>query len=441
MVPWIFLAVTIIGALFTLNAHLPQRRTGALIIPSFLGGWLTSELPLHHIAWQLVATVVFVWAGALEAWPGWAGLAITLVSWGALMANLQVARQADSVLEAALSAGLGHDYREHIDADLAARIDGTSPPPRRPLNPFRFGHPGVRVHRDIAYQEGGNDRHLLDVYTPAAGVEHAPVLLQIHGGGWTIGNKHEQALPLMHHLAQQGWVCVATNYRLSPKATWPDHLVDVKRALAWIRSEIGHYGGDPDFVVATGGSAGGHLTAMVGLTGNDPEYQPGFESIDTRVAAAVPFYGVYDFANHWKLQPQARMGNWIAKTVLKVDPVRDVESLRRASPMHRLNGDAPPFFIIHGSHDSLAAVEEARHFAWSLRALSAEPVVYAELPGAQHAFEVFHSERTSATVQAVDRFLAWNYSRYRAETSAGRDRSVSPSDASTRMAILTGANA
>ena len=74
----------------------------------------------------------------------------------------------------------------------------------------------------------------------------------------------------MYHLAARGWVCVAINYRLSPQATWPDHLVDCKRALAWIREHIAEYGGDPDYVVVTGGSAGGHLTAMMGLTAERP---------------------------------------------------------------------------------------------------------------------------------------------------------------------------
>jgi len=335
MVSWLFLFATVVGALFTLNAYLPQRRTGAMSIPSFLGGWLTTELALHHIAWQLAATVLFVWAGALEAWPGWAGLGITAVSWAALIAHVRLAGHAAPVLEAALQAGLGADYRDAIDADLARKLADTPPPPRRPVNPFRFRHPGVTIHRDIPYVEGGGRRNLLDVHVPSGGVEGAPVLLQIHGGAWTLGNKHEQALPLMVHLAQQGWVCVAANYRLSPKATWPDHLVDCKRALAWIRREIPRFGGDPDFVVVTGGSAGGHLTAMMGLTANDPGYQPGFEEVDTAVDATVPFYGVYDFSNHWGLHPHGNMSRWIARTVLKVDPVRDVEALRRASPLHR----------------------------------------------------------------------------------------------------------
>ena len=79
-------------------------------------------------------------------------------------------------------------------------------------------------------------------------------------------NKHEQALPLMNHLAARGWVCVAANYRLSPRATFPDHLIDLKRALAWIREHIAEFGGDPGFVAATGGSAGGHLSSLLSLT-------------------------------------------------------------------------------------------------------------------------------------------------------------------------------
>ena len=117
------------------------------------------------------------------------------------------------------------------------------------------------------------------------------MLLQIHGGGWMISNKNQQGFPLVYKLAANGWVCVSINYRLSPKATWPDHLVDCKRALAWVREHIDEYGGDPDYVVVTGGSAGGHLAAMVGLTANDPEYQPGFEAVDTTVRAMIPLYG------------------------------------------------------------------------------------------------------------------------------------------------------
>ncbi len=86
--------------------------------------------------------------------------------------------------------------------------------------------------------------------------------------------------------------------------------------------------------------------------------------------------------------------------------------------MHRINADAPPFFVIHGTHDSLASVDEARHFADLLRRSSKEPVAYAEIPGAQHAFEIFHSLRTTYVVRAVDRFLAHVHSGYLRERRA-----------------------
>jgi len=205
MISWAFLVVTLIGALFTFNAYVPHKRTGPLIVPSFFAGWLTSELSSHHFAWQVVATMVFVWAGALEAWPGWVGLGITLASWGGLLALVPISRAAEPVVEAALAAGLGADYRDAVLPEIADRMERPSRTGVH-LNPFSFNDPEVSVTRDIPYVPDGGPKHRLDVYRPKEGSERAPVLLQIHGGGWTIGNKREQALPLMNHLASRGWV-------------------------------------------------------------------------------------------------------------------------------------------------------------------------------------------------------------------------------------------
>ena len=75
-----------------------------------------------------------------------------------------------------------------------------------------------------------------------------------------MGSKNEQALPLMNHMALRGWICVSTDYRLSPTSTFPEAIIDCKEALAWIKENIAEYGGDPEFIVVTGGSAGGHLS-------------------------------------------------------------------------------------------------------------------------------------------------------------------------------------
>ncbi len=411
----------------TANAFVSQRSFTPFIIPSFALGWLVSELPLHQIAWQAIATLAFVAAGALDAWQGWLGLFVTFASWGGLLALLPLARRAANVTESALRDALGPDY----SADWLPAVAQSMQTPalaNRHAWVFKMRHPDVKVTRDIPYLDDGNSRHMLDLYAPKTlreGMTPAPVLLQIHGGGWVIGNKKEQALPLMNLMAARGWLCVAVNYRLSPKATFPDHLVDVKRAVKWIREEIHNYGGDPNFIVATGGSAGGHLSSLLTLTANDPAYQPGFEGVDTSMAGCVPFYGVYDFTDSYKLQEHPGLLDMVQKTVLKKSLETDREAFLQASPMHRIHADVPPMYVIHGDLDSLAPVEEARKFVSLLRDSSKSAVAYAEIPGAQHAFDIFHSPRASIVTESVARFLSTLYSDAQ-QRGAGFTRGTRP---------------
>lgn len=225
----------------------------------------------------------------------------------------------------------------------------------------------------------------------------------------------------MLHLASRGWVCFAPNYRLSPRATWPDHIVDIKRAIAWIREHGAEYGADPGFIVITGGSAGGHLSALAALSANEAEFQPGFEDADTTVQAAIPYYGVYDIADELRTPLGKQRLKFFARTVMKKRLADDPESFRRASPLARVNPDAPPFFVIHGAHDSLVPAAEAREFARRLRAVSKSPVVYAELPGTQHAFDVFPSIRTAHVIRAAERFADYVYTGYLSERDRARE--------------------
>ncbi len=200
-------------------------------------------------------------------------------------------------------------------------------------------------------------------------------------------------------------MCFNIDYRLSPLATFPDHLVDVKRAIAWVREHAEEHSIDPEFIAITGGSAGGHLTALAALTGNEARYQPGFEEADTSVQAAVPFYGVYDFTNRNGVWPDEVVPRFLAPVVMKCDPEEAPERYAAASPLDQVCAGAPPFFVIHGALDLLAPVEDARDFVHRLREVSDEPVYYLELRGAQHAFESFASIRANAVVEAAERFL------------------------------------
>src|SRR5947209_7243114 len=107
---WIFLAVTVFGALFTLNAFVPAKRSLSFF-PSFMAGWLTNELAPHHLLWQVAATIFFIVEGALHSWQGWMGLALAVIQWGALVVLIRTALKAGDVVEKALTEALGPGYR------------------------------------------------------------------------------------------------------------------------------------------------------------------------------------------------------------------------------------------------------------------------------------------------------------------------------------------
>src|SRR5690606_9583121 len=109
------------------------------------------------------------------------------------------------------------------------------------------------------------------------------------------------------------------------------HIVDVKRALAWVKTHVAEYGGDPEFIAITGGSAGGHLSSLAAQTPNDPRYQPGFEDVDTRVQAAVPFYGVYDFTRFDDAMHPS-MPELLEQMVIKQPQKTSFETYFEASP-------------------------------------------------------------------------------------------------------------
>jgi len=401
-----FLKAAAVGAVNTANARRPLTKNERISALQFFPGWLTSELPLHAIGWQALATLAFARKGALRTKAGWLGLGLSAASWATLVQIYRTSLDAGQVFDAALREGLGDELDQGTDpmqpveqAVLSRRRLIAGPVTNRKRTWVSAGH------GNIAYGEFGR-RNQLDVWRRAdLPVDaKAPVLVQVHGGAWIIGNKDQQAMPLMEHMAERGWVCVSINYRLSPRSTWPDHIVDVKRAIAWVKEHIAEYGGDPDFVAITGGSAGGHLSSLAALTANEPQFQPGFEGADTSLVAAVPFYGVYDWTNR-DGTGMAGMEKMLARLVLKVPRRHAPEIWEAASTMSWVSPTAPPFMIVHGTNDSLVPIAQARSFAAMLKAESKNPVVFAELPGAQHAFEVFDSPRTIHSAYAVHRFL------------------------------------
>ena len=414
MLAWLFLFFAAISALATFNLYHPRYYEPRLSVLSFAVGWLWGELAIHSIVFQALVVALFARLGVLDSTIGWIALATIAVSCGVQMFHYLGAAETAEIAERALQNSLGTDYSKRIIESLGHELpDG--PRFRELVRPFKMRHPEVHCDKDIVFSRQQGRDLKLDVYRHESKPTNCPVLLQIHGGGWMIGDKKEQALPLMNQLASKGWLCVSSNYRLSPHATFPDHLIDVKSAIAWIRRHGREYGADPNFIVITGGSAGGHLSSLAALTANEAEYQPEFEDVDTSVAACVPLYGVYDFTDrndHW---PHKGLHDLLETTIIKghIDEVPD--TYRKASPVDCVHEERPPFFVIHGENDTLAPVADARMFVDHLRRAGDEPVVYAEVPRAQHAFEIFCSLRSQLIVDSIERFVTYVYANYVAE--------------------------
>ena len=196
------LVVGIICGLLTAIGLRPPRRPDLLATLSFFPGWLTSELPYHLLAAEVAATAALVGLGALEGPVGWVGLAVSLVSCAGLILIIRRSPRAGAEVERALREGLGDGYLDRVDAALA---ESTPIRWRQIARPFHMRDARVTVHRDVPYRDDGSKAHRVNVYGPADGRKGCPTLLFIHGGAWVFGDKREQGIPFMLHLAARGW--------------------------------------------------------------------------------------------------------------------------------------------------------------------------------------------------------------------------------------------
>lgn len=260
------------------------------------------------------------------------------------------------------------------------------------------------VHR-TSVRYGPRPTQLLDVWRRDDTPADAPVMIFVPGGAWVHGGRILQGYALMHHLADQGWVCLSVEYRVAPHNPWPAHINDVKTAIAWARANVDKFGGNRDFVAIAGTSAGGHLAALAGLTANDPEMQGDLpEGSDTSVDAVVGIYGRYDWEDKSTVE-RVRFMDFLERVVVKRKFDKHPDVFRKASPMARIHSEAPPFLVIHGTGDSVIPVAQAQSFVERLRNVSRSVVGYVELPGAGHGFDMTDGARTGAAATAIGLFL------------------------------------
>jgi len=372
----VFTTVLVLGAQ-------PLGRSGWRGRVSWLGGLVTAEAPFLPLAFLVLSTALAAAEGDLRGGGWWVAGAVLATAGAATAVITTRSLRARAVLDRAFDAELGVGAAGH------RAWDQTRGRPSRRRRWVRWGRIllapvpltvplTVKRTTDVSYGPDGR-WHRLDVYRHRRRPLAGPVIVHLHGGGFTGGRKSFEARPLLHRLARHGWLVVSADYRRLPLTPFAGLADDVQRALDWTRRHAAQVGADPDLVFLAGSSAGAHLAlsgALSELDGDDP------------AAGVIGLYGYYGAAAIGSgVPPAAATG----------------------STATRPTGGGRPFpaLIAHGTQDTFVSPANARMAVDRLRRVTAGPVVHVELPGAQHSFDLFHSIRFEILVDGIEAFAHW----------------------------------
>lgn len=255
---------------------------------------------------------------------------------------------------------------------------------------------GIKLEKDIAYIEGGDESQKLDIYLPEKPADKPlPLIVHIHGGGWRGGNKFPCPVAGM---ALKGYVVASVEYRFSQKAIFPAQIQDCQAALRWLRANSKQYNFDPTRVGVVGGSAGGHLSALVGTSGGKKAFAPigGNENQSDRVQAVCDIFGPADFTTVVQQAADDKNVKNIFTWNTPTDPyssligtrLDDKPKAQAVSPVHYVSKDSPPFLILHGTHDALVPYAQSEQLTAALKAKGIK-VWLQKLPGSGHGGPAF----------------------------------------------------
>jgi acetyl esterase/lipase len=256
---------------------------------------------------------------------------------------------------------------------------------------------GVDAYLDLEYVENGHVRQRLDLYVPEKPAGPLPLIVWVHGGGWSGGSK---ASPTALPLTARGFAVASIEYRLSQHAVFPAQIEDCKAAVRWLRANAGTYDLDPQRFGAWGSSAGGHLVALLGTAGDAKELEGRNGHLDqtSRVQAVVDWFGPTDFLRMRGTHDQAGS----PESRLIGGPIQqNKEKAHRANPIAYISPSTPPFLIMHGTGDRAVPFEQSELLAAELKIAGVE-VTLVPLPGAQHGDPMFWS---APNMRRVEEFL------------------------------------
>ena len=259
---------------------------------------------------------------------------------------------------------------------------------------------GVKVLRDLEYVPEGHERQKLDLYLPEKSDKPLPVIVWVHGGAWRQGDKSNCPAT---SFAARGYAVASVDYRLSQDAVFPAQIEDCKTAIRWLRANAGKYNLDPDHVGAWGGSAGGHLVALLGTAEDVKELEgKGNPGESSRVQCVVDWFGPTDFR---ALGPRADDAKSPVTLLLGGPPSAEKEKAALASPVAHVHKGCPPFLIMHGDKDPLVPLAQSEALAETLKKAGV-PVTLVTLEGAGHGGKEFNAEESRKRIaEFFDEYL------------------------------------
>jgi acetyl esterase/lipase len=263
----------------------------------------------------------------------------------------------------------------------------------------------MTIHKDICYSKIGSNELHLDVYLPEQTVTPMPVLIWIHGGGWRAGErglKDDMLRPL-----ENGFAMVAASYRLSSEAIFPAQLQDCRTAVRWVRSQAGEYGFDPDRIGAWGSSAGGHLVALLGVTGATEEFDTAeYAGLSSEVQAVCDWFGPTDFLrmNDFPGAMDHDAADSPESQLIGGAIQENTDLVSAANPISHISSRTPPFLIVHGSEDRLVPHHQSELLQSALKSAGADATLYT-VEGGDHGFTGAEKDtRSSLILMATDFF-------------------------------------
>ena len=220
---------------------------------------------------------------------------------------------------------------------------------------------GTVLHSNLAYNNDMEQKHLLDIYSPANATGKLPLVIFIHGGGWLSNDKYADMGYMKKTVAEiisSGFALASIDYRFSTQAVFPAQMQDCNRAISFLYDNAGKYGFDVNRFAVMGFSAGGHLASMVGLSKNnniDSFFMPGTTRAFS-LKAVVDFYGPAELI----MFPGAGDVKSPEALLIGAAPLDRPDLAKAASPVTYVDKNDPPFLIIHGEKDELVSPNQSR---------------------------------------------------------------------------------